>query len=238
MPRFFSNQIASNQIIITGEDAKHITKVLRMKMGEAITVNDKAGTDYECEIAEIGEQVILNVLTKHKNETEPNVEIVLYQALPKSDKLDFIVQKAVELGVTKIVPMTTKFCIAKADEKSFEKKLIRYNKIVFEAAKQSGRGIIPLVENILSFEQAIQQGKDECSILYYEHGGEPTACIVNSNTSKVNIYVGSEGGFSEQEVIYAKEHGIRLGTLGKLILRCETAPIVGLSLVLNATNHM
>lgn len=238
MPRFFCDQIANNQVIITGEDAKHITKVLRMKIGEAVTVNDKSGMDYECEAAELGEQVLLNIVSKHKNETEPNLEIVLYQALPKSDKFDLIVQKAVELGVTKIVPMTTKFCIAKADVVSFEKKLARYNKIAFEAAKQSGRGIIPIVENILNFEQAIQQGKNECSILYYEHGGERTNQIVKQDVSKVNIYVGSEGGFSEQEVAYAKEQGIQLGTLGKLILRCETAPIVGVSLVLNATNHM
>lgn len=238
MPRFFCDQIANNQVMITGEDAKHITKVLRMKMGESITINDKARMDYECEVAELGETVLLNIQSKHENETEPKVEIVLYQALPKSDKLDFIVQKAVELGVTKIVPMMTKFCIAKADEKSFEKKLVRYNKIAFEAAKQSGRGIIPVVENILNFEQAIQQGKDACSILYYEHGGAQTNVIVKQDVTRVNIYVGSEGGFAGEEVSYAKKRGVQLGTLGKLILRCETAPIVGISLVLNATNHM
>lgn len=238
MPRFFSEQIANNQIIITGDDAKHITKVLRMKIGEKVVVNNKAGMDYECEVVELGEQVLLNIKSEFKNETEPNVEIVLYQALPKSDKLEFIIQKAVELGAAKIVPMTTKFCIAKADSQTFEKKLLRFNKIALEAAKQSGRGIIPVVENIINFEQAIQRAHGECSILYYERGGVFTNQIVNGNVKKVNIFVGSEGGFSEEEVSYAQEHGIQLATLGRLILRCETAPIVGIGLVLNATNHM
>lgn len=238
MPRFFSNQISQDTAVIQGEDAKHISKVLRMRVGDTLTINDMNGMDYECEILSLGDEVLLSILSKNKNETEPSVEITLYQALPKSDKMEFIIQKAVELGVTRIVPMQSKFCVVKLDEKSFEKKLVRYNKIALEAAKQSGRGIIPIVENILTFENAILQGKDECCILYYEHGGKKTSEIVQTQISKVNIYIGSEGGFSEQEVSYAIQNGVMIGTLGKLILRCETAPIVATSLILNATNNM
>ncbi len=238
MPRFFSNQISSDTAIIQGEDAKHITKVLRMRVGDQLTLNDMDGIDYECEILSLGEEVALSILSKMKNETEPRVEITLYQAVPKSDKMEFIIQKAVELGITRIVPMQTKYCVAKFDEKSFEKKLIRYNKIALEAAKQSGRGIIPTVENILTFESSILQGKDACSILYYEHGGQKTNEMVHNVCSKVNIYIGSEGGFSEEEVGFAIQNGVKIGTLGKLILRCETAPIVATSLILNATNHI
>jgi len=205
---------------------------------EIVVINDKQGTDYECNISSIDDMVELEILSSKPNETEPSVLITLYQALPKADKLEFIIQKAVELGVTRIVPMLSKYCVSRMDENSFEKKLTRYNKIAFEAAKQSGRGIIPQVTNILNFEQAINKCEDGCSILYYEHGGNRTNDIIDTNVNKVNIYIGSEGGFSEKEVSYAVEKGVHIGTLGKLILRCETAPIAALTLVLNSTNNM
>ncbi|MFZ2537628.1 MAG: RsmE family RNA methyltransferase [Oscillospiraceae bacterium] len=238
MPRFFCNEIYENEAHIVGDDAKHISKVLRMREGEPLTINDMQGFDYDCEVLELGEVVKLHILRKYKNETEPSVKITLYQCLPKGDKLDFIIQKAVELGVCTIVPVASKFCVAKADKDTFEKKLLRYNKIAFEAAKQSGRGIIPEVLSIISFRDAVLRAKNTNSIIFYEHGGERVCNLVSEDVKEVSMFIGSEGGFCEDEVQLALQNGIAAATLGKLILRCETAPIAGLALVLSSTENM
>lgn len=238
MPRFFCNNITDDIITITGDDAKHIAKVLRMRLGEAITVCDLTGTDYECVVESISDVITAKIISSSPNITEPNVEITLYQALPKGDKFEFIVQKAVELGVTKIVPVLSKYCVVKMKEQDFEKKRIRYQKIALEAAKQSGRGTIPQVERLCSFQQAVISCEKQLSVLYYEHGGEKTNQLITSDSKQVNLFIGSEGGFSEEEIAFAVQHGIKIGTLGKLILRCETAPITAISLILNATGHM
>lgn len=240
MPRFFCEKqnISDSTAIICGNDAHHMTKVLRMRQGENVTLCDMNGTDFDCIIESINEnnEVTLKIINQFKNQTEPSINITLYQAMTKSDKLEFIIQKAVELGVTKIVPMQTKFCVAKNDKKDFQKKLIRYNKIALEAAKQSGRGIIPTVADIISYSDAITTtGK---RILYYENGGIYTDKIITSYEQEVSIYIGSEGGFSEHEVQFAIENGVNIASLGKLILRCETAPIVSIALILNATGNM
>lgn len=239
MPRFFCEpeNITSDKIAIMGDDAHHIERVLRMKIDDELTICDKHNTDYSCIIAEFtNNTVVLNIISTGKTISEPTVDITLYQALPKSDKMEFIIQKAVELGISRIVPMQSKFCVAKAD-KDFSKKLARYNKIAFEAAKQSGRGIIPQVLDILTFEQAIK-ATSEIKILYYEHGGKKTAEILSPACSKIAIYIGSEGGFSEAEVSFATQNGVVLGSLGKLILRCETAAVVASTIVLNVTNNI
>lgn len=240
MPRFFCDNIINNKPVISGEDAKHISKVLRMRVGDVLTINDMQGFDYECEIEDISDIVSLNVVSKKKNQTEPTVKITLFQCLPKGDKLDFIIQKAVELGAYRIVPVTSKFCVAKADSEGFSKKLQRLNKIALEAAKQSGRGIIPEVLNILTFKEAVEIAKAECkrSLICYEGGGERIFDAVSVDDEQVFIFVGSEGGFSEEEIKLAAENGIIPVTLGKLILRCETAPIASITLVLNKTLNM
>lgn len=242
MPRFFSNQIKDNLIAITGEDARHIKKVLRMRVGDELTVTDMQGTDYLCRLTSMEEELLAEIISSKPNDTEPSAEITLYQALPKSDKLEFIVQKAVELGAVRIVPMSASFCVAKADRVSFAKKLDRYNKIAFEAAKQCGRGIIPVVENIISFEAAVKHtSQNDCSIICYEgcaDGGSRISSAVQSNAKKIGIFVGSEGGFDTQEVALAIENGVLPVGLGRLILRCETAPIVAITLVLSVTGNM
>ncbi len=238
MPRFFCDKIYENEAHITGDDAKHISKVLRMREGENLTINDMQGFNYDCEVLELGEVIRLNIISKYKNETEPSVKITLYQCLPKGDKFDFIIQKAVELGVCRIVPVASKFCVAKADKATFDKKLLRYNKIALEAAKQSGRGIIPEVLSIITFRDAVLKAKDTNSIIFYERGGERVCNLVDEDCKEVSMFVGSEGGFSEDEIQFALENGISTATLGKLILRCETAPIVGVTLVLNSTKNM
>lgn len=244
MPRFFCNEIYENKAHITGADAKHISKVLRMRVGESVTINDMQGYDYDCEILQLGETVELNILKKYINQTEPTVKITLYQCLPKGDKFDFIIKKAVELGVCTIIPVSSKFCVAKADRNSFDKKLIRYNKIAFEAAKQCGRGIIPEVLKIISFREAVDRAKQNSelsnnkSIIFYEGGGDRICNIIDEDVKELSIFVGSEGGFSQDEVLDAVSNGIIKATLGKLILRCETASISGVTLVLNATKNM
>ena len=138
MPRFFTDNINDKTAVITGDDAKHIGKVLRSRIGERVTVCDMAGFDYECEIAEIGEQVLLNVISKTPNETEPSVYVHLFQALPKSDKMEFIIQKAVELGVSEITPVLSARCVSRPDESKMQKKVRRWNAVAYEAAKQCG----------------------------------------------------------------------------------------------------
>ncbi|MEG0691788.1 MAG: RsmE family RNA methyltransferase, partial [Oscillospiraceae bacterium] len=135
-------------------------------------------------------------------------------------------------------PVASKFCIAKADKESFHKKLLRYNKIALEAAKQSGRGIIPEVLSIISFREAVDTTKNTKAIIFYEGGGNRVCNLVDENSTEVSIFVGSEGGFCEDEIAMALANGIATATLGKLILRCETAPIAGVTLVLNSTHNM
>lgn len=235
MPRFFSTEILDKTAFLSAEDSKHIAKVLRLKEGDRVTLCNGMGTDYNCTIKQIADKVELSILSEEKNFSEPAVNITLYQCLPKGDKLEFIVQKAVELGAFEIVPIMSKYCVSKSNEKDFEKKRERLQKIAFEAAKQSGRGVIPRVGGLLTFKQAVATVSKTNAILFYEGGGKKVGEIIekfNKNES-ISVFVGSEGGFCEEEIILAKENGIETATLGKLILRCETAPIVGLTLVLH-----
>lgn len=239
MPRFFTDNILENTAIITGDDAKHIGKVLRCKIGEKITVCDAKGFDYECEIASISDSVTLNILTKAENKSEPSVKVHLFQALPKSDKMEFIIQKAVELGVSEITPIMTSRCVSRPEKSKMKKKIERYNAVSKEAAKQSGRGIIPIVNPLLSYNQCIEKIEDfDKTILFYENGGERLNSIINSDIKSLAIIIGSEGGFEQSEVDFATEKGAKIATLGARILRCETAPLAALSIVMNITENM
>lgn len=236
MPRFFcdSDSIVDEAITISGEDAHHMIRVLRVKIGEKITVCDKCGMDYFCKVDLISDTVTLRILSNKPNQSEPKAHVTLYQGIPKGDKMEFIIQKAVELGVTKIVPMSTKFCVAKDLKQS---KIERYNKIAAEAAKQSGRGIIPLVAQPITFAQAIKN-HDGMGVLYYENGGVVTHEIVTPTSGDITVYIGSEGGFCPDEVNEAGLADIQIATLGKRILRCETAPMVALTLVMHALGEL
>lgn len=239
MPRFFTDNISGNTAVISGDDAKHLSKVLRAKIGEKITVSDKAGFDYECEIKEIGENIVLNILSKTENETEPSIKVHLFQALPKSDKMEFIIQKAVELGVTEITPVLTERCVSRPDESKIKKKTIRWNAVAEAAAKQSGRGIIPVVHEMQNFGEALKSAKEyEIPVIFYENGGERINEIIPKTAKTVSIFIGSEGGFSEDEIKKAESMGLKTATLGKRILRCETAPIASLSIIMNITENM
>ena len=239
MPRFFTDQIEGNRVFICGEEARHITKSLRRKPGDCLTVCDGAGTDYDCEISAVGESVVLLIKKQLPSVSEPTVRLHLYQALPKGDKMEFILQKAVELGVTDITPVMTAFCVSRPDQKSLDKKLVRYQKIALEAAKLCGRGIIPRVHPMLDFQKALkEQDGFDISILFYEWGGEPLQKLVLPEQEKIAVLGGSEGGFSKTEAEQAEAAGVRFATLGKRILRCETAPLAGISIIMHLSGNM
>ncbi len=240
-PRFFSDNIdiESNTIITSEEDAKHIIGVLRMKIGDKAILCDKNKTDYLCELRDGSKNVAkFSILDKKQNAAEPDIEVTLYQAMPKNDKLDLIVQKSTELGVTRIVPFLSKRCVSRPDTKSSEKKLQRLNKITYEAAKQCGRGIIPEVMPLTDFKTAINSvGEDTTAIIFYECGGEKLKNIA-LNKKKFAIFIGSEGGFEKEEIKYALSKGVISAYLGERILRCETAPIAALAVLMNLTENL
>ncbi len=239
MPRFFSDNISDSHAIITGQDAFHISKSLRMAVGDEITICNAKGTDYFCKIESIDESVVCEVVSSEKSISEPSVKVTLFQAIPKLDKLELIIQKCVELGVSEIVPVLTSRCISRPDKKTMEKKLERYSKICLEAAKQSGRGIIPQVSQIVSLKEAFDRMKrDDLAIICYEGGGEKLSDMKLPEKSTISVLIGGEGGFSTGEVETAKQNGVSVIGLGPRILRCETAPIAALSIIMNLTGNM
>ena len=238
MPRFFKQSIDVDNIVIDGDDARHIGRSLRMKCGEKITVCC-CGIDYNCVIRSFSDsEVYLDLVDSAPCAAEPDIDVTLFQAVPKLDKLEFIIQKAVELGVNRIVPVLSRRCISRPDEKDFAKKLDRLNKIAEGAAKQSGRGIIPEVMPIISYKNAVLQMKelDSCIILY-ENGGKSFDEIDFEGKKSIGIVIGSEGGFDEQEVELAVNAGAESVWLGNRILRCETAPITALSILMFLTKN-
>ncbi len=240
MPRFFTNEIDENNITLTGSDAVHVGRSLRMKPGEPLTVCC-GGIDYNCEISEItSDTVYLSLKEKVVCAAEPNIEVTLFQAVPKMDKLEYIIQKSVELGVSRIVPMLTRRCVSRPDERDFAKKLARLNKIAAEAAKQSGRGIIPQVTPIVSYKNALEMMKelDQNVLLYEEEGGVSFGEVNLTGAKTVGLVIGSEGGFDREEAEACTAVGAAQVWLGKRILRCETAPITALSILMFLTNNM
>ncbi len=237
MPRFFVPDINSDKVTIMGEDAKHMIKSLRLSINEEITLCDGKGFDYHGKISEITDTVLIEILEKVPTKSEPNAKITLFQALPKGDKMELIIQKCVELGVFKIIPVLTERCISRPDKKSMAKKIDRYQKIALEAAKQSGRGIIPEVTELLTLKEAVNI-LPEKSIVFYENGGDRLNTLVDENTSEIGVFVGSEGGFSMEEIEFLKQNGVTPATLGNRILRCETAPICGISVILSLTGDI
>lgn len=240
MPRFFKDIINEDDLSLTGADAHHVGFSLRMKPGEQLTLCS-GGIDYDCAVSEItGDTVYLDLLEKHPCEAEPDISVTLFQAVPKLDKLEFIIQKSVELGVSRVVPMLTRRCISRPDSRDFEKKLKRLTKIAEEAAKQSGRGIIPEVTPIVSYKTALEMmsSLDKTVMLYEAEGGKPFGEVGLSGAKNIGLVIGSEGGFDSDEVKMAVDAGAERVWLGKRILRCETAPITALSILMFLTNNV
>lgn len=240
MPRFFTKEVDQHQAILRGDDARHVTKVLRLRPGEHLLVCDGQGWDYDCvfESASASE-VLLRVESSQPSQTEPSLFVTLYQALPKGDKLDWIIQKAVELGVGAVVPVLTQRCVSRPDPKSMEKKRERLQRIALEAAKQCGRGRIPQVQPLLSYEEALAaMAADEKALLFYENSTTSFRRELEQGATSLSILVGAEGGLSPQEVEAAQQLGIPSVSLGKRILRCETAPLAALAVLMYESGNL
>lgn len=240
MHRFYVNpaQIAGNTILIKGSDVNHIKNVLRGKPGDEIIICNGQGKDCYCIINRISDgEISAEVQSEKDTGTELRARITLYQGLPKKDKMELIVQKAVELGVYDIVPVMTKRAVVKLeDKKKEEKKLERWQAIAEEAAKQSGRGIIPIIRPVQSFKEAISNAKLlGQGIIPYENatGMQNTKQKLESlkTQESIGVFIGPEGGFEETEIELAISAGIHPITLGKRILRTETAGLAILSML-------
>ena len=231
MQQFFAEPswIRENKIFMQGSDVNHIRNVLRMKPGEDVRVNDGRGKTYLCCISSYEEQTaVLDILKELDSDTELPSRIILFQGLPKGDKMEWIVQKAVELGAYSIVPFAAKRSVVKLDEKKAAKKQARWQLIAKGAAEQSGRGIIPEVSTVRTFAEALGMAGDLDVVLIpyeLEEGMKETVRILEEIApgQSVGIFIGPEGGFEEEEVERAKEAGAYAITLGKRILRTETA---------------
>ena len=241
MPRFFIDYTpeVGGSAVIDGADARHIGGALRMTPGETLTLCDGRGTDYACTVTAVEkERVTLSVDAAAPNATEPSLAVTLYMGLPKGDKMELIIQKCVELGVTAIVPVATARCIVKLDGKDAAKKQVRWQKIAAEAAGQSGRGIIPVVETPITWKQALARFEQEKTLLCYEGGGQPIGKLVTPADEAISLVVGPEGGFDVAEVEAVTAIGGQIATLGPRILRCETAPLAAIAVLMENSGNM
>ena len=237
MVRFFvtPEEMAAQEILLTGENAQH-AKVLRLKAGETVLVCDGEGSESLCSVRDFSAgQYTLEVLERRESDTEAAVRVSVYMAFPKADKLEHVIQKATELGAYEIVGFPSGRCVSKPDEKSLKKKLERWQKIAASAAEQSGRGRIPRVLTLSSYKEALQRAAEaDKALLFYENEQATTLKMALSGGAykSVSLLTGPEGGLEEKEVTQAREAGLQVCTLGKRILRCETAPLCALSAVM------
>ena len=231
--------VVDSRIKITGSDVNHMKNVLRMRIGEEVMICDGMGMEYTCRIEDFpAGEVICSVEKAVPSSTELPVRLKLYQGLPKKDKMELIIQKAVELGAAEIIPVMTKRCIVKLeDEKKEAKKLERWQAIAESAAKQSGRGMIPKISGVVSYKEAVKSAVSEgMTLIPYEMAEGMTSlqqAVKRAPLEKVvSVFIGPEGGFEEAEVEFAKEQGAVPVSLGKRILRTETAGFTALSILM------
>ena len=233
MPRFFKSMTVpaavGDALLIEGQDAVHLQKSLRLRVGEAVLVCDGRSTEYDTVITAFDERgAHLEVTAVHPSEAEPTLRLTLYQGLPKSDKLEWIIQKAVELGVTEIVPVEMSRSIAKIGDKA-DKKVKRWQTIADEAASQSGRGILPTVQAPVRFRDILPRLADTPAVVCYEGGGKPFSSLIAPDQTELALIIGPEGGIAPDEIDALFEAGVRAATLGPRILRCETAPVAAIA---------
>lgn len=236
MSRFFipKENIKEDKIYITGDDVAHITRVLRLGIDDEIICCDGMGNDYTVKISEISKKEIeCSIISKSKAETEPNISVTLIQGIPKASKMDYIIQKTTELGISNIYPCSLARCVSKVEG---DKKTQRWQKIAQEASKQSGRGVVPTVHDPISLKDAVDilKGSD---ISFVPYECEEESYLKPVLTSKVDVksvafLIGPEGGFDKSEIQLLAENGIDVVTLGKRILRTETAGEAVLSMIM------
>lgn len=239
MPRFFVEAL-SDTVVMTGEDARHISRSLRMRVGESLTLCDGRRNEAEGTIVSFSaDAVSVRLREFYPSESEPKTEVSLYLAVSKGDKLELVVQKAVEIGAAEIVLLLTSRCISRPKGPDAEKKVARLQRIALEAAKQSGRGRVPAVRGILSFSQALDEMEQfPASFTLYEGECPPLRAQLPGAPCKTALLIGSEGGFSPDEIAVARAHSVCPASLGPRILRCETAPLAALSALLFAMGDL
>jgi len=248
-PEFINNGTA----VISGSEAKHMLNVLRLGTGDRIIAFDGTGFEYELELVSIKDDTAYGrILRTYDPKTEPKTKVILYQGLPKSDKMDWIIQKTVELGIYSIVPVITQFSVPKIHVKDTGRKLERWNRISLEAAKQCGRVFVPRVSEPIDYETALNHwdgmvkarpAGSSMAVFCYE--GESKKCLKDlfkcyniDCVSLIGVFIGPEGGFSTDELHLADVHGIIPVSLGRRTLRTETAPIVVLSVIMHEMSEL
>ena len=237
MNRFFvtKDDISGNTAVITGEDVKHISKVLRMAPGDKVMLCDGEGWQYLAEIASISkDDVSLDIISSEQSKAEPPVRITLYQGLPKGDKMELIVQKCVELGISEIVPVAAERCVVRVKPNEFGGKRTRYRRVAYEAAKQCGRGVIPQIGDITTFKAADMTRHDLIVIAYEDEKGTTLKSLLRANAEAkdIAVIIGPEGGLERAEVDMLIQKGGHAVTLGPRILRTETAGMAAVAMIL------
>ncbi len=236
MARFFadSRDIDSDRLSITGDEAKHMKNVLRMQPGDAFTAFDGSGTDFECRVISVGAAVEAQILSRYINDKEPKVSVTLYQAYPKSAKMEEIVQKSVELGARAVVPFISARCVKKPEDAS------RLRRVALSAVKQCGRSVIPDVADILRFDDAVQRmaKHDKLIVCWEEEKQTSLKEALQGSETDIGVVIGSEGGFEAFEVEKMRQAGGVSVTLGPRILRTETAGIAVLAAVFYEKGQM
>lgn len=239
MHQFFVDkaQIGKEYVTITGNDVNHIKNVLRMKQGEEIRVSDQNGLDYFCKIAEVSDDFVqADIVTTDEKGTELSAKIYLFQALPKGDRMETVIEKAVELGVYEIIPVAMKYCVVKLDEKKGQNKVKRWQSIAESAAKQSKRSRIPKVHAVMTYLEALAYAADcDVRLVPYENEcgmqGTKEAIELVTTDSSVSVIIGPEGGFAEEEIAMVRDN-MHVVSLGKRILRTDTAGICMMSMLM------
>lgn len=242
MTRFFVSpeEMQGDFLVLTGENAEH-AKVLRLKNGENVLVCDGCGNECVCTVSDVSPgQISLVVQKRQESISEPKVKASVYMAFPKADKLEHVIQKATELGAFEIVAFPSARCVSRPDDKSLKKKQERWQKIAASAAEQSGRGLVPEIVILGSYQEALKRaGECDLSILFYENERATTLkmAIEGNHFDSISLLTGPEGGLETREVEMAKDAGFQICTLGSRILRCETAPLCALSAVMYAVGE-
>ncbi len=240
MQHFFvtPDQVQGDRITILGSDVNHMKNVLRMHIGEQVTINDGNNISYLCRVESYQEDsAILHIEEEQMTDTELSSRIYLFQGLPKQDKMELIVQKAVELGVYEVIPVATKRAVVRLDEKKALKKVARWQQIAEGAAKQAARGYIPKVHDLMNYKEALSYAEDlDVVFIPYElaEGMKETKRLIEEihPGESIGIFIGPEGGFEVEEVEAAIAMGAKSITLGKRILRTETAGLTTLSILM------
>lgn len=240
---YFTQSITDGKAVLCEEDAVHLVKVMRAAEGDEVRLCNGAGMEYQGRLSTVSVNYVeAEILSSALSASEPDREVTLYVGLAKGDKIDFIIQKATELGASRIVPFESRFCVARA--KNEDKKAQRWQRIAKEAAKQAARGRIPAVNTPISYKMLLNEVKNyDASFFCYEEGGEPLFANGHlhsrlADAKRIALVTGAEGGFSPDEAQQAKEAGCILTGLGPRILRCETAPIAALTAVMVLTGNL